>query len=133
MLIIADFRALRAPVSSAPMSRKLLEHLRVAAASSSSATFGAAGGGDGVVDAAGGTGVVVAAAAVLVGRNEDLRVESVLRDGDERSSLWEDRRTMVIFDASDTTVAGDDCGVSPGRWWTPGVPGISIETRLVRS
>lgn len=131
MLVIADFRALRAPVSSAPMSRKLVERLRVAA--SSSATFGTAVGGEGVVCDAGGLGVVVAAAAVLVGRNEDLCVESVLRDGDERSSLWEDRRTMVVFDASDTTVAGDDCGVSTGRWWTPGVPGISIETRLVRS
>jgi len=87
MLVIADFRALRAPVSSAPMSRKLVERLRVAA-SSSSATFGTAGGGEGVVCDAGGLGVVVAAAVVLVGRNEDLRVESVLRDGDERSSLW---------------------------------------------
>jgi hypothetical protein len=131
MLVIADFLALRAPVSSAPMSRKLVERLCVAA-SSSSATFGTAGGGEGVVCDAGGLGVVVAAAAV-VRRSEDLRVASVLRDGDERSSLWGDRRTMVIFDASDMTVAGDDCGVSPGRWWTPGVPGISIETRLVRS
>jgi hypothetical protein len=79
MLVIADFRALRAPVSSAPMSRKLVERLRIAASSSSSsATFGTAGGGEGVVCDAGGLGVVVAAAAVLVGRNEDLRVESVL-------------------------------------------------------
>jgi len=50
---------------SAVMSREMLERLR-------------GGGGEGVVCDFGGLGVVVAVAAVLVGRSEDLRMESDL-------------------------------------------------------
>jgi hypothetical protein len=64
-----------APFGSAVMSREMLERLRGDASADAAA---AAGGDEGVVCDAGGLRVVVAVAAVLVGRSEDLRMESDL-------------------------------------------------------
>jgi hypothetical protein len=76
MMLEGDFRDLGAPFISAPMSRKLLERLRIATSASVSAAAAAAGG-DGVVCDAGGLGVAVGPArGAAAGRSEDLRVES---------------------------------------------------------
>lgn len=85
MMLEGDFRDLGAPFISAPMSRKLLERLRIATSVSVSvsvsaaaaAAAAAAGGGGGVVCDAGGIGVAVGPARdAAAGRSEDLRVES---------------------------------------------------------
>lgn len=80
MMLEGDFRDLGAPFISAPMSRKLLERLRIATSASVSAAAAAAAaaaGGDGVVCDAGGLGVAVGPArGAAAGRSEDLRVES---------------------------------------------------------
>ena len=79
MMLEGDFRDLGAPFISAPMSRKLLERLRIAtsASVSAAAAAAAAAGGDGVVCDAGGLGVAVGPArGAAAGRSEDLRVES---------------------------------------------------------
>ena len=79
MMLEGDFRDLGAPFIPAPMSRKLLERLRIAtsASVSAAAAAAAAAGGDGVVCDAGGLGVAVGPArGAAAGRSEDLRVES---------------------------------------------------------
>jgi len=67
LLRVPDLRGLGAPLSSAPMSWKMLDRLREAAAAADGAT------GDGVAAGSGARGISDAGAA---GRSEDLRVES---------------------------------------------------------